>query len=129
MRTTPPPTRSRSLTSFNGVRLPSVSTLPTLPPRVPQGTAVSSERISQGPPGNVVALGCSRPPKRVSEQSVQTLPVGLPFQDVFLTVQQHINPETSLERLAPLVEFLTAWKLLPNKYCWVLQTIEKGYQI
>ncbi len=24
---------------------------------------------------------------------------------------------------------LTAWKLLPNISCWVLQTIEKGYQI
>ncbi len=31
----------------------------------------------------------------------QTLPVGSPFQDVVLTAQLHINPET-------LVEFLTA---------------------
>ncbi len=33
------------------------------------------------------------------------LPVGLLFQDVILTAQLHINPETSLERLVPLVEF------------------------
>ncbi len=29
---------------------------------------------------------------------------GLPFQDVVLTAQLHIHPETSLERLVPLVE-------------------------
>ncbi len=39
------------------------------------------------------------------------------------------NPETSLERLESLVEFLTAWKLLPNISHWVLETIRKGYQI
>ncbi len=70
-----------------------------------QGAAVSGERISQGPPGNVVFLGCPPPPRRVSERSVQMLPLGLPFQDVVLTVKLHINPETSLERLVPLVEF------------------------
>ncbi len=87
---------------------------------------VSGERISQGPPGNVVALGCSPPPRRVSDRSVQTLPVGSPFQDVILTAQLHINPETSLERVVPLVELLTAWKLLPNISRWVMQTIENG---
>ncbi len=35
--------------------------LPTLPPRVPQGAAVSGERISQGPPRNVVAFGMPAP--------------------------------------------------------------------
>ncbi len=40
----------------------------------------------------------------VSERSVQMLPVGLPFQGIILTAQLHINPETSLERLIPLVE-------------------------
>ncbi len=74
-------------------------------PCVLQGAAVSGERISQGPPGNVVFLGCPPPPRRVSEGSVQMLPLGLPFQDVVLTVKLHINPETSLERLVPLVEF------------------------
>ncbi len=87
------------------VRCPQGTILPTLPPRVLQGAAVSDERISQGPPGNVVSLGCPPPPRRVSEQSVQTLPVGSPFQDVILTAQLHINPETSLERLVPIVEF------------------------
>ncbi len=34
----------------------------------------------------------------------QMLPVGSPFQDIVLTAQLHKNPETSLERLVPLVE-------------------------
>ncbi len=108
---------------------PQGTVLPTLPPCVLQGIAVSGERISQGPPGNIVALGCPPPLRRVLEWLVQTLPIGLPFQDVVLTAQLHINPETSLERLVPLAEFLTAWKLLPNISRWVLQNIEKGYQI
>ncbi len=98
-RSTPHFTVSVSLRGLKG------TVLPTLPPRVLQGAAVSGERISQGPPGNVVALGCPPPPRRVSERSVQTLPVGSPFQNVVLTAQLHINPETSLERLVPLVEF------------------------
>ncbi len=39
------------------------------------------------------------------------LPVGSPFQNVVLTAQLHIHPETSLESLVPLVTFLKAWKL------------------
>ncbi len=111
------------------LRCPQETGLPTLPPRVLQGAVVSSERISQGPPGNVVASGCPPPLRRVSEQSAQTPPAGSPLQDVVLTAQIDTNPETSLERLVPLVEFLTAWKLLPNISHWVLQTIRKGYQI
>ncbi len=72
-----------------------------------------------------MALGCPPPLRRVSERSVQMHPAGSPFQDVLLTAQIHIN----LERLVPLVEFLTAWKLLSNISRWVLQTIDKGYQI
>ncbi len=52
---------------------------------------------------------------RVSERSVQTFLSVLLFQNVVLTVQLHIHPET-------------AWKLLPNISDWILQTIEKGYQ-
>ncbi len=59
---------------------PQGTILPTLPPRVLQGAAVSGERISQGPPGNVVALGCP-----VSERSVQPFTVSSLFQDVVLT--------------------------------------------
>ncbi len=97
-------------------------------PCVLQGAAVSGERISQGPPGNVVFLGCPPPPRRVSERSVQMLPLGLPFQDVVLTVKLHINPETSLERLVPLVEFRQCGNFCQISFCIVLQTIEKGYQ-
>ncbi len=82
-----------------------MTVLSTLLPSVLQGAAVSGERISQHPPGNVVALGCPPLPRRVSERSVQTLPVGSAFQDIVLTAQLHINPETGLERLVPLVEF------------------------
>ncbi len=38
------------------LRCPQGTSLPTLPPCVLQGAAVSGERMSQGPPGNVVAL-------------------------------------------------------------------------
>ncbi len=59
------PPRSRAVnTSFYGARLSSTSSgagLPTLPPRVPQGAAVSGEHISQGPPRNVVACGMPAP--------------------------------------------------------------------
>ncbi len=110
MRTPPPPPPEveRSTPHFTvsvSLRCLQGTVLPTLPPRVLQGAAVSGERISQGPPGNVVVLGCPPPPRRVSERPVQTLPVGSPFQNVVLTAQLHINPETSLERLVPLVEF------------------------
>ncbi len=63
------------------LRCPQETGLPTLPPRVLQGAAVSSERISQGPPGNLVASGCPPPLRRVSEQSAQTPPAGSPLQD------------------------------------------------
>ncbi len=76
-----------------------------------------------------MALRCPPPPRRVSEWSVQTHPAGSPFQDVVWTAQRHIHPETSLERLVPLVEFLAVWRNLPNISHWGQQTIEKGYQI
>ncbi len=102
MRTPPPPQVERSTPNFTvSVSLQCLqrTVLPTQRPPVLQVAAVSGERISQGPPGNVVALGCPPPPRRVSERSVQMLPVGSPFQDVILIAQLHINPETSLERL------------------------------
>ncbi len=40
-----------------------------------------------------------------------------------------ITPEASLERLVPLVDYLAAWKLLPNVSQWVLHTVERGYRI
>ncbi|XP_048030341.1 uncharacterized protein LOC125257733 [Megalobrama amblycephala] len=101
--------------------------LPTLPPRVLQGAVVPSEQTPRYPPGNVAALGCSPPLRRVSEQSVRSPPAGVPPQGTVLAVQ--ITPEASFERLVPLVEYLTAWKLLPNISQWVLRTVEKGYAI
>ncbi len=101
------------------LRCPQETCLQTLPLPVLQGAAVSGERISQGPPGNVVASGCPPSLRRILEQSIQTFPAGSPLQDVVLTAQIHTNPETSLERLVPLVEFLTAWKILANISHWV----------
>ncbi len=86
---TPPPEVERSTPHFTvsvSLQCPQWTVLPTLSPRVLQGAAVFGERISQDPPGNILALGCP-PPRRVSERSVQTLPIGLPFQDVILTAQ------------------------------------------
>ncbi len=40
-----------------------------------------------------------------------------------------ITPEASLKRLVPLVDYLAAWKLLPNVSRWVLHTVERGYRI
>ncbi len=76
-----PPSKPNFTMSVS-LRCPQGTILPTLPPLVLQGVAVSGERISRGPPGNVVALGCLPPLRRVSERSAQTLPVGSPVQDV-----------------------------------------------
>ncbi len=35
----------------------------------------------------------------------------------------------SVSRLIPSVDFLAAWKLLPNISRWILQTVERGYRI
>ena len=78
--------------------------LPTLP--VFQGAAVPSELHSQYlPPVRVAGLRRSPP------------------------LRGPLTPEVSLERLIPLVDYLPAWKLLPNVSQWVLHTVEKGYRI
>ncbi len=92
-----------------------------------QGTAVSSERISQYPPGNVEVLGGSLPPRRSPEQLDWPSPAGPPLQGTELAALS--TPEVSLERLIPLVDYLAAWKLLPNVSQLVLHTVERGYKI
>ncbi len=37
------------------------------------------------------------------------------------------TPEASLEKLVPLVDYLTTWKRLPNVSRWVMHTVEQGY--
>ena len=78
--------------------------LPTLP--VFQGAAVSGERFSQLPPGNVAVLRGSRPPGRFPEQLVRPSPAGAPLQGTELTAL--MTPEISLEKLIPLVDYLAA---------------------
>ncbi|KAL0154783.1 hypothetical protein M9458_049046, partial [Cirrhinus mrigala] len=97
--------------------------LPTLP--VLQGAAVSSEPTPQSlPPGNVAELGSSPPLRGSLEQLVRSVPAGVPLQGAV-----HTNPEAGLERLVPLVDYLAAWKLLPNVSAWVLCTVERRYHI
>ncbi len=87
--------------------------LPTLPLMVSQGAVVSSKHTSQSlPPGNVAELRCSPPLRGSLQQLVWLSPAGVPFQDTKLAAL--ITPEASLERLVPLVDYLAAWKLLPN---------------
>ncbi len=66
-----------------------------LPPLVLQGTAISSESLSQLPPGNVAALRGSLPLKVCSEQLDRPSPAGYPLQGTELSVQS--IPEASLE--------------------------------
>ncbi len=99
--------------------------LPTLPEF--QGAAVSRECLSQFfPPGNVAELRAS-PRLQGSPEQLHRWPAGPPCQGIDLAAPN--TPEASLERLAPLVDYLAAWKLLPNVSRWVLQTVEKGYRI
>ncbi len=100
--------------------------LPTLP--VFQGAAISSECFSQYfPPGNVAELRASSPLRGSLDQLVRPSPAGPPLQGTELAAPS--TPEASLERLVPLVDYLAAWKLLPNVSRWDLQTVEKGYRI
>ncbi len=98
-----------------------------LPSSVLQGTAISSEFLSQLPPGNIAVLRGSLPLKKCLEQLDRPFPAGHPLQVTELVVQS--TPEASLERLVPLVHSLAAWKLLPNVSKWVLHTVERGYKI
>ncbi len=99
--------------------------LPTLPLTVLQGAAVSSKRFSQSlPPGNIAALRGSPPLRGFLEQLERPSPAGPPLQGTELAALS--TPEACLERLVPLVDYLAAWKLLPNVSRWVLHTVEKG---
>ncbi len=98
------------------LRCPQETVLQTLPPRVLQGAAVSGEHISQGPPGNVVALGCPPPPRRVSERSVQMLPVGSPFQNIVLNTHEAGTSSRNL----------IAWKHLSTYHVGSYRLYKKG---
>lgn len=68
----------------------------TLPTRVLQCAAVSGEHISQGPPRNVVVLGCPPPLRRFPEQPVQSYPASSPLQGDGLTAQQQLNSSAAI---------------------------------
>ncbi|KAI2657632.1 Transposon Ty3-G Gag-Pol polyprotein [Labeo rohita] len=97
--------------------------LPTLP--VLQGAAVSSEPTPQSSAWKRSGAGELATPAGVSTAassavSCRSSVTGLAAQTI---------PEASLERLVPLVDYLVAWKLLPNVSAWVLRTVERGYCI
>ncbi len=89
----------------------SLLTLPVL-----QGAAVSSEHFSQSLPPFWGSL----------EQRERPSPAGSPLQGTELAALS--TPEASLERLVPSVDYLAAWKLLPNVSRWVMHTVEQGYR-
>ncbi len=113
-------------TVFVSPQRPLEIVLPTLPEF--QDAAVSRECLSQFfPPGNVAELRASPRLQGSPEQLRRLFPASPPCQGIDLAAPN--TPEASLERLAPLVDCLVAWKLLPNVSRWVLQTVEKGYRI
>ncbi len=89
--------------------------LPTLPEF--QDAAVSFESFSEFFPPGIVAELRALPPPRGSHRAATSV------------VSGHRSSSSKLERLAPLVDYLAVWKLLPNVSRWVLQTVEKGYRI
>ncbi len=58
------------------------------------------------------------------EQLEWPSPAGPPLQGTELAALS--TPEASLERLAPLVDCLAEWKILPNVSRWVMHTVEQG---
>ncbi|KAI2665989.1 Transposon Ty3-G Gag-Pol polyprotein [Labeo rohita] len=96
--------------------------------RAPGHKTAFGERLSRTfPPELAAEPGSLSPPQGSLEQLVRQSPAGSPLQGSELVVQQ--TPEASLERLVPLVDSLTAWKLLPNVSAWVLRTVQKCYAI
>ncbi len=95
-------------TALHSARLSSVpSGDQSANPPVFQGAAVSSERFSQSlPPRNVAELGGSPLLRGSLEQLDRPSPAGPPLQGIELAALS--TPETSLERLVPLVDYSAA---------------------
>ncbi|KAI2655955.1 Transposon Ty3-G Gag-Pol polyprotein [Labeo rohita] len=72
-----------------------------------------------------VEPGCVLPPRGLHQRYIQA-PCGEPGG---LEQPLLFPPETSLERLVPLVEYLAMWLRLPSISQWVLSTIKSGYWI
>ncbi len=70
---------------------------------VAQGTAISSEFLSQPPPGIVAVLRGLLPPKKCLKLLDWPSPAGSPLQGTGLVIQS--TAEANLERLVPLVNF------------------------
>lgn len=88
--------------------------LSTLPPLMLQGTVVSNKQTSQSLPRNLVVLGGSRPAVRIPEQLNWSVSAGQLLQGIKSVVLT--TPETSPEKLVPLVDILAAWRRLPNVF-------------
>ncbi len=82
-----------------------------MPPAVLQGTAVSNEHLSQSfPPRNEVKLRGSPSLQGYLEQLTWPSPADPPLQGTECAALS--TQEVSLETLIPLVDYLTACKLL-----------------
>ncbi|KAI2657541.1 hypothetical protein H4Q32_008891 [Labeo rohita] len=98
--------------------------LPTLP--VLQGAAVSSEPTPQSSARKRSGAGELATPAGVSTAASSAVSCWSSFTGHRAA---QTTPEASLERLVPLVDYLAAWKLLPNVSAWVLRTVKRGYHI
>ncbi|KAL0175435.1 hypothetical protein M9458_027765, partial [Cirrhinus mrigala] len=97
---------------------------PDARPGLPRAAPTREERVA---PHYMVSVSPVCPRERYRAQRPPGSPAGPPLQGSELAVQP--TPEASLKRLVPLVDYLAAWKLLPNVSAWVLRTVEKGYAI
>lgn len=104
-----------------------------LPSTVLQGTSVFNELKLHCPPRNVAVMqifisrfsDSSSSIKKPVEISARILPAVNSLQET--RVLNLSMPKVSL--VIPLVDFLVAWKAIPNVSQWVLHTVQKGYRI
>ncbi len=88
-------------------------------PQCPQEISLLTLPVFQG------AAVSSEPPLWGSlEQLERPSPAGPPLQGTELAALS--TPEASLERLFPVVDYLAAWRLLPNVSHWVMHTVEQA---
>ncbi|KAI2646466.1 Transposon Ty3-G Gag-Pol polyprotein [Labeo rohita] len=133
-REQPSPSTSSSYRQVQNLGGPRPLSGPDARPGPPRAAPTGEERVT---PHYTVAVSprCPRevdllflPRLQDTTASDELLPRIFPPGNVSELVVQ-LNPEASLERLVPLVDYLAAWKLLPNVSAWVLRTVEKGYAI
>ncbi len=114
-------------TALHGARLSSVPSgdQSANPASVPGRSGLQRAFLSVSSTQKCSGAGRLATPSGSLEQLDRPSPAGPPLQGTELAALS--TPETSLERLVPLVDYLAAWKLLPNVSRWVTHTVEQGY--